>query len=154
MAENIARSIAKILSLSVIDKENGLTPPPSLSHRRFPNRILIHPFSSDLQKNWTLSKFIELANRLKNKGFDPVFAATEVEAIQLKSLSISLEICSSLDEFATLVFESGLVIGNDSMACHLASNLKIPYIAIAESDSHMALWGPDWHPGMVVTPPK
>jgi hypothetical protein len=55
---------------------------------------------------------------------------------------------------AAFIFESGYHIGNDSMLGHLASNLNIPNLIIANDKRRMDLWRPGWRYGFIVLPPQ
>ncbi|MFS8563806.1 MAG: hypothetical protein LVR00_05625 [Rhabdochlamydiaceae bacterium] len=50
MADNIAIAIHSLTGQCSVSKENGMTPPSHLSHRRHPNRVLIHHTSSAQKK--------------------------------------------------------------------------------------------------------
>jgi len=135
MAVNIAESIASSLDAEAPSKENGINPPPHLSHRLHRKRVLIHHTSSLEDKNWLKEKFQEVAHGLKQRGFEPVFVPE----------------FSSLDDLAAYVYQSGFVIGNDSLVGHLASNLQIPTVIVADLEERMNLWRPGWLEGSVVT---
>jgi ADP-heptose:LPS heptosyltransferase len=59
----------------------------------------------------------------------------------------------TLSDLATLVYESALVIGNDSLLGHLASNLNIPTLILADDPERLQLWRPDWAPSHLLFPP-
>lgn len=134
MAENIAAAIASLLEVEV-SKENGITPPTHLIHRLHRQRVLLHHTSSLEEKNWLKEKFQEVAHGLKRRGYEPAFVPE----------------FSSLDDLAAYVFQSGYVIGNDSLVGHLASNLQIPTLIVADKQERMNLWRPGWLEGSVVT---
>jgi heptosyltransferase-3 len=134
MADNIAASMASLLETEK-SKENGVTPPPHLNHRLHRRRVLIHHTSSLEDKNWLKEKFQEVAQGLKRRGYEPVFVPE----------------FSSLDDLAAYVYQSGYVIGNDSLVGHLASNLQIPTLIVADKEERMKLWRPGWLEGSVVT---
>lgn len=157
MATNIGAAIGKILQQYPFSKENGITPPNHLVHRKFPRRVIIHPTSREKNKNWSAQKFITVAKRLKQKGFFPCFCVGPEEVSHWSSLKIeglTLIDSPNLGKFAEFVYESGIVIGNDSFAGHLASNLNIPSLIIANDEKRIRLWRPDWHIGVVICPPK
>jgi hypothetical protein len=135
MVENIASSIASLLQVEKPSKENGITPPSHLSHRLHRQRVLIHHSSSLEDKNWLEEKFKEVALGLKRRGYEPVFVPE----------------FSSLDDLAAFIYQSGYVIGNDSLVGHLASNLQIPTLIVADKAERMNLWRPGWLEGSVVT---
>ncbi len=134
MAENIATSIASLLEIEK-SKENGITAPSHLTHRLHRQRVLIHHTSSLEDKNWLQEKFQEVAQGLKRRGYEIVFVPE----------------FPSLDDLAGYVYQSGYVIGNDSLVGHLASNLQIPTLIIADKEDRMKLWRPGWLEGSVVT---
>jgi ADP-heptose:LPS heptosyltransferase len=72
----------------------------------------------------------------------------------VKESGLALKSFESLDQVAACIFESGLLVGNDSLLGHLASNMNIDHIVIADSEKKMRLWRPGWHPGTIITPPS
>jgi heptosyltransferase III len=156
MADNIERAISQLASISAT-KDNGITPPSHLTHRKYPNRVVIHPTSRAQEKNWTASRFCSFAQKLQSRGFDPVFAVSLSERdswLWVEKKGISLHALPSLSSLAALVYESGYVIGNDSLAGHLASNLHIPTLVIANDPKRMRLWQPGWLPATCLFPPR
>jgi heptosyltransferase III len=156
MAQNVSQAIASLLNTPA-SKDNGIRPPLSLKHRHYSNRIVIHPTSSMPQKNWTLSKYIELAKRLKKQGYEVVFSLSpkeREEMLFLEKEGINLPLFANLSELAAFLYESAFLIGNDSLTGHLASNLEIPTVIIADKKERMQLWRPDWKKGIVITPPS
>lgn len=157
MAENIGLAIAKLIGKKSSSKENGLTPPVCLRHRHFKNRVLIHPTSSTPKKNWTLFKYIQLAKSLQEEGWEPVFVLNPQERDELSYLEqegVLLPLFKDLAALASFVFESGSMIGNDSLVGHLASNLNIPTLIIADNKERMELWRPGWLEGKLITAPS
>ena len=59
----------------------------------------------------------------------------------------------NLGALAGFVYESGFVIGNDSLLGHLGSNLDLPTVTIAGDERRMRLWRPDWKRGQLALPP-
>lgn len=119
--------------LQLPDNSNGLQ--AQGTYRRFPKRVVLHTSSGAPKKNWP--HFEHLAALLKKGGFDPFF----------------LETMPTLDDLATLIYESGFFIGNDSGPGHLASCLKIPTLTLAGDPESMALWRPGWGGNLLVFPP-
>ncbi|MBS0651436.1 MAG: hypothetical protein JSR93_09770 [Verrucomicrobia bacterium] len=157
MAENIGEAAADLLNKEDPSKNNGITPPLPLKHRAHPNRIIIHPTSRVPSKNWSSHKFLNLAKRLKKGGYDPHFCVSPAERVQWEDaikLGCSLPHFPNLSELAAFIFESGFHIGNDSLLGHLASNLNIPTLIIADDEKRMRLWRPGWQRGEVVLPPQ
>ncbi len=156
MAENIAEAMASLLELPVASKKNGIVPLPGLVHRIKKERILIHPTSRVFSKNWKAKKFLQLAHRLKSQGFDPLFCVgpnEKMEWKQIKEEGLALAEAPTLSALAGLIYESGYLIGNDSLAGHLGSNLGIPTLIVANDEKRMRLWRPGWQTGHLVLPP-
>ena len=151
MAENIAQAI------SSSSKKNGLVPPHHLIYRSKQNQVVLHPSSSSLAKNWKATGFLDVARRLKTKGFHPLFCVGPKERNHWKfieTLGFELADLPTLSSLAEVIYESGFVIGNDSLIGHLASNLKIPTVIIANDEKRMRLWRPGWQKGQLVLPPR
>jgi heptosyltransferase-3 len=156
MTENIASAIAALLDLPTPSNENGLTPPPTLTPRLNKEQVLIHPMSSSPAKNWKAEGFVELAHRLRSNSWKPLFCVGPSEQSQwsfVEKQGFALGRAPSLACLASLVYESGFVIGNDSLIGHLASNLGIPTLIIANDEKRMRLWRPGWLKGQLVLPP-
>ncbi len=154
MADNIANAAATLIGHSP-SKGNGLTPPLPLIHRQRKTQVLIHPTSSSANKNWTMSKFIEVAKKLRQQGFSPIFCLSGPEsshAAAIEKGGLELAVTPTLSELAALTYTSGFVIGNDSAIGHLASNLHIPTLIIANEEKRMRLWRPGWLQGELVLP--
>jgi len=157
MATNIAEATAKLLLLSSSSKDNDILPPADLLHRHHMKRVVFHPTSSALTKNWTREKYFAVANKLQKAGFEPVFAVSSSERsewLEAEKRGFAVPNFESLDTLARYVYESGFVIGNDSLLGHLASNLQIPTLIIAGCAKRMQLWQPDWLSGRVIAPPR
>ena len=155
MVENIAIATAKLLHLAGVSRNNGLTPLEHLTHKKHASRIILHPTSSQISKNWSADKFIHLAQKLQKQKFEVIFAvspAEHAEWTQLLGGNWSLPLLPLLSDLAALIYESGYIIGNDSLVGHLASNLQIPSIILANDKKRMRLWRPGWLKGEVITP--
>lgn len=144
MADNIAEATGST------DKNNGIVPPMNLSHRSKPKQVVIHPTSRVAFKNWRAEGFVKVAHALKEQGYEPVFCVGPDE--RASWAHVKLPSLSTLSDLAALIYESGFVIGNDSVAGHLASNLNIPTLIIADDEKRMRLWRPGWRQGKLVLP--
>lgn len=156
MAENIANKIAALLNHPHSSKENGITPPYQLKHRSKEKQIIIHPTSRAPTKNWKAERFLKVSHKLKKKGFQPLFCVGPREQINwqiVREEGLELANITTLSDLAAIVYESGFVIGNDSLIGHLGSNLDIPTLIIANEEQRMRLWRPGWRKGDLVLPP-
>jgi heptosyltransferase-3 len=151
MAENVALAMSP-LKTQELDTCNGIAPLSHLKHRRFPNRIIIHPTSSSTEKNWHPSAFIKLHRALQKKGYDPVFVMSPAEQTNWRGGKTQVATFPNLSELAAFVYESGAIIGNDSLIGHLGSNLELPTLIIANDGERMRLWKPGWKLGEILTP--
>lgn len=156
MADNLQDICRTRLSLPYCEKNNGLIIPTGLSWRLHPQRVVIHPTSTNIKKNWPAEKFIQLGHKLEKRGFTPFFCVSPAERnIWLKKVPAEqLPLFPTLHELASFVFESGSMIGNDSGTGHLASALHIPTLSLFARESYSRLWRPGWGKGSVVTPPN
>lgn len=141
MVQNLVHALT--IWLGSASSETGLIPPQSLVHRKYPKRIAIHPFSGSYEKNWDFRKFLEIAKKLEQIGWDPVLIAQKDRLL-----------CPTLEGLASFLYESGGYIGNDSGPGHLASALNIPSLIIAQDEHLMRLWKPGWRPASLILPPK
>lgn len=151
--DNLEIFCRDILKLSHIVKNNGIQVPNCVIPHRYPSRIVIHPTSSRAGKNWPLKKYLELSDRLRNGGYEPVLLVTseEKKTFQLQCETPEL---LSLEDRAVFISESGYMIGNDSGVGHLASCLGLPTLTICRSKQLAHFWRPAWSKGTVVTPPS
>ena len=156
MVENIASETAALLQEEASSTDNGLIVLKELTHRLHPNRIVIQPLSTDPKRTWLSSRFIKLAKKLRGKGFEPIFTLTPNQQADPRWQESGIEIPSfkSLSELTSYVYESGFVIGNDSLLPHIASNLNIPHLVIGHLEDHMRLWQPGWLKGKLIMPPS
>ncbi len=155
IVENIAKAIATLLQSRHISKNNGITVPKGLTHRKHRKRVIIHPDATTDDRVYTQVKFLKIAAKLKSNGYEPSFSVSPSE--RLKWLGIlqdkyPLPSFLTLKKFAAFVYESGYLIGNDSGPSHLASNLQIPTLVIAGNTKRIRLWRPGWLQGSVITP--
>ena len=150
--DNLYTYCREVLRLAVVTKSNGIIIPSGVSHRKYPQRVILHPASSRPGKNWPMEKFIDLSERLKRKGFQPVFALTEEEKKDWPLERIEAPPFQGLSDLASYVCESGYMIGNDSGIGHLASCLGISTLTICRSLLAANFWRPAWSRGEVVTP--
>jgi heptosyltransferase III len=154
MVENTVIFCREVLMLDNATPENGITPPADLLLRKHQRRVIIHPLSTNEQKNWSAKQYLALAEKLKQKGFEPVFITSPKERETWESLvngKFELPLFPSIAELAAFVYESGYMIGNDSGIGHLASNLGLPTISIYNSRDHYR-WRPGWSEGIVIKP--
>lgn len=155
IAENLRLFSEKILHLPKISKSNGFIPPANLVHRKFSKRIVVHPTSARLTRNWPKEKFVKLALHLKDEGYRLHFvpgAKEQEEWKDLKDLGFEVLVFPTLDLLARFIYESGYLIGNDSGLGHLASALGVPTLTFCRRKTWANMWAPSFTKGVVVTP--
>ncbi len=148
-AENLYVFCKERLRLQIVTPSNGIVVPDL---KRVKNRIVFHPTSSRVGKNWSPEKYTQLAHALNGEGYTSAFILTEEERKGWDLTGIEAPHFNNLSEMATFVGESAMMIGNDSGIGHLASALKIPTITICRSAQASRFWRPAWSQGAVITP--
>lgn len=152
--DNLEKFCREILKHTHPTKENGIIPPAKYLKGKYPKRVVLHPTSSRPGKNWPQEKFLALAEKLRQKGYEPYFILTKEER---KEWQVGTPICpefTGISEMAGFVYESGFMIGNDSGIGHLASCLGLPTLTICRSKMSSAFWRPAWSKGIVLCPPS
>lgn len=148
MVDNVREAISTLFQLPPCSSENGMKPPPGLTHRKTTKRVIIHPTSTQEEKNWPREKFLKVAHWLTHQGYEPIFIAPPSEQGLWPGPHLP-----NLASLAALIYESGFFLGNDSGPGHLASYLQIPHVIIAREAKQMRLWRPGWMPGEILTTP-
>jgi heptosyltransferase-3 len=156
VASNLLKGCQEIFQLKTATKDNGILLPKGKIHRKFQNRIVIHPTSNDQKRNWHPTQFLKLSSLLKNEGYTISFSLSPAERsewLHVIDKGFDLPSFQTLAQTSSYLYESGFFIGNDSGIGHLASNLNIPTLTISGNPKRVALWRPDWALGHVVTIP-
>lgn len=144
------------LHLTNLVRTNDLTPPQDIQFHKYINRVIIHPTSRQKFRSWQKEKFIKLAKKLQELGYQPAFIVSPTERkdwLSLENEGRWLPHLSSLDKVARYIYESGWLIGNDSGLGHLASNLGLNTAILAVRPGLAKQWRPSWTPGIVILPP-
>lgn len=147
-ADNLVRFCRTVLGIKEAVKSNGIAIPSELAPRKYINRVVLHPTSSRPGKNWPRAKFLKLAEKLRKKGYEPVFIVSPAERVDWPEAP-ALE---SLDAMARFVCESGYMIGNDSGIGHLASCLGVPTVSLFKNERTAHFWRPAFAPGEFCLP--
>jgi len=169
IAKSLAKNFQKFLNLHLNNKTNtsdnfflkcselntGIVIPKNLEHKKYKKRVIIQPTSSDINKCWNKHKFISLAKKLKEKGYKCVISVSPKERknwLFVQDLGLDLPLFNSLSDFASYIYESSYLIGNDSLAIHLASLFQIDHIMIARSKKATKKWQGSWLKTNIITP--
>lgn len=124
------------LGLEKIVDSCGLVPPPELEleKQKHVKRIIIHPFSSNEVKNYPLHKFLKLAEKLRKDGFESVFIASPSEREKLLNAGAGDDQVPQFPDIGALaafIYESRLLVANDSGVMNLAAALGIVLVMIS-----------------------
>ena len=148
IAENLRIFCKRVLFLPRITEGNGFVAPQGIEFRKHQKRVVIHPTSARLTRNWPKDKFLRLAKELEQEGYEPLFIPGVKEGWE----SLRTAFFPNLDELARFLYESGFLIGNDSGLGHLASMLGIPTLTVCRRKTLANMWAPSFSRGVVVTP--
>lgn len=134
----------------------GFVVPPTIVARRHRRRVMLHPTSYNAKKNWPYEKYLRLARRLRQQGFDPQFVLSPKERAEWAprfEAEFAVPQFATTQALAAYLYESGYVIGNDSGVGHLASALGVPVLTIYRKRRDGFCWRPGWGCNEVVRPP-
>lgn len=152
VADNLRNLVKNVLRLPHVVTRSPLTVPAGLTFRAHPKRVVIHPTSGRVSKNWPAAKFVKLALHLKRRGFEPVVVPGAHDLDGWGELAV--QDFATLDALARFIYESVALVGNDSGLGHLASALRIPTLVICRRQAVAKLWAPSFLRGKVLTPPS
>ncbi len=155
MVENIDLFSKQILKLKKTTKKINYSISCDIEHKKYKNKVIIHPSSAKESKNWSEKKYLELALLLINKGYEPVFVVSENEKekfLKFQENGIELKSFNNLKDLTLFVYESSYMIGNDSGIGHLSSMLHIPTISIFRNYRSARLWRPGWGKNIIIYP--
>lgn len=152
IAKNMRIVCEAVMHLPKITKSNGFIAPEGLVYRKHPKRIVIHPTSARVTRNWEKEKFVKLALHLKKEGYQPVFVPGTKDIAEWISFGIEVAEFCDLDALSRFIYESGYLIGNDSGLGHLASALGISTLTVCRRKAWAKMWAPSFVPGVVLTP--
>jgi len=140
--DNLVSYCSRELGIEEPVRSNGIILPSHIEREKYPNRVIIHPTSSRVGKNWTPKQFLSLVDKLQKDGFEPVFILTEEERKDWPSVVAPR--FDNLVEITHFIAQSGAMIGNDSGIGHLASAVGVPTLTICRSKMVANFWRPSW----------
>jgi len=97
------------------------------------SKILIHPGSGSIRKRWPLTNFLDLADRLENRGLQPTFVGGPAEPDlieEIRNQDRQIHTFSELTDLVDWLESTSAYIGNDSGVSHLAAFLGIASVII------------------------
>ena len=154
LSQQLADSLANTLRLDGKSYENGLRVPQSNPLSKS-TRVVIHPTSRNASKNWLPSRYLELAGRLKQDGWQPVYTVAPDERdrwLEFTNGIVDVPLFESVKDLADFYSESTAFIGNDSGNAHLASCLGLPNLVIYRRWQRYPRWRPGWTKPVIIYP--
>ena len=138
--------LVSLIGAKTVDKSISLGKLPERVNPEYTGAVAVHPFTSDLVKQWPLERFMELAVRIAQELKSKVVLVGRVEDRGTVPLGvIDLINRTSLVELAQTLKQCRLLVTCDSGPMHLASAVGIPVVALFRNDlpGKTALrWGP------------
>ena len=145
------------MQLENVCKQPPVIAPEGLQYRRMEKRIVVSPDSAGPEKkNWHPAAFLNVCHRLQALGFTPEIVVAPNNHSFWEKMAGGKFATPRFDDIAKLaayLYESGVVVANDSGNGHLASFLGIPVVTIYRKKNPLFHWRPDWKPGIVICPP-
>jgi len=152
VAENLRNLARNVMHLPRTAKGNGFVVPEGLVFRKYPKRIVMHPTSGKVSKNWPKNKYVKLALHLQHFGYQIVLVPGMAEMGLWQDTGLPLADFSNLDALARFIYESGYLVGNDSGLGHMASAMGIRTLIVCRRKAVAKLWAPSFTQGIVLTP--
>jgi heptosyltransferase-2 len=87
---------------------------------------VIHPGASKVERAWHVERFVEIAEDLRNQGFEVIFITGD----PISNFSFPILVKPRLTEFAELLKTCAVFIGNDSGPLHLAQQCGAKVVGI------------------------
>jgi ADP-heptose:LPS heptosyltransferase len=110
--------------------------------------VVIHPGASHASHRWPVERFARVADGLASMGLNVVLTGSQSEsrltaalASRMDHVPLDLGGASSLDELASLLAASTLLVCNDTGVSHLAAALRVPSVVVFTA-SEQARWAP------------
>jgi hypothetical protein len=157
MVEIVLQFMHEKMQLETVTKALPVVAPVGLQYRRYRHRIIISPDSGNnsQKKDWRPASFLKLCERLKKKNYAPeIVVAPKNHALWVNRVGNAFPVprFDDIGDLCVYLYESGLVIANDSGNGHLASFLEIPVITLYRKKNPLFTWRPDFGLGKVITP--
>ena len=153
LVEQITWFLEHQIGLENVTAFNGLCCPTVTKNK---HKVLLHPTSSNPHKNWPVSNYLELAERLQEDGFCPVFtvAPFELEEWQQHTQGqFETPLFNDIANLADYYKDAAYFIGNDSGNAHLASCLGVPTYQIFSRWRSYPSWRAGWADNKVIRSP-
>jgi ADP-heptose:LPS heptosyltransferase len=136
-------SFAKIQPAVEQPQGYGFTLATGLVQRKFKRRIVIHPASQSASQHWDDVKWVSLARQLRDRGWQLAFLVKPAERTYWLSLTrgeFEIPVIHNLNETMGFIYESTLLIDNDSGHGPLATTIGCPVVTIDHSKHQTPPW--------------
>lgn len=150
----ITQFLTNDIALDNITDNTSLNVPRTENYSE--KRIVIHPTSSMPRKNWSADKYIHLAKRLSNDGWECVFTVAPNERDEwLKRCADEFQVplFESIEQLVLYYADSALFVGNDSGNAHVASALGLPTYQIFHRWRTSPPWRAGWGNNKIINAP-
>lgn len=150
VVQQLVSFLQNTIQLKQVSDHNGLIVGETSIH---PKRIIIHPSSSSLSKNWPVEKYLGLIKLLQQKGFDPVITVAMNERAQWLTATkgiVDVPLFANLKELAEFYVSAQYFIGGDSGNAHLAAYLGLNTIQIFKGRKKQPAWRAAWGDNNVI----
>ncbi len=134
----------RLIAAGLLADEETPAVSPLAGPERLRVRVWIHPGAGSHRKRWPLDRFLAVAERLREKGREPVFLAGPAEedlAPIIRTAGHALERPGDLPALAACLRRGGAYLGCDSGPSHLAAWCGIPS-AVLFGPSDPVRWAP------------
>ncbi|MFV0338856.1 MAG: glycosyltransferase family 9 protein [Chthoniobacterales bacterium] len=111
-------------------------------------RVMIHAGASREYKQWPMERFVALASRLIEEGFEVVWAEQKNDEEKNLSSSVHFLAAGSLRDFIRELGKCRYFIGNNSGPMNLANALGLASLIF--SGPSPTIWDPYWHQDRII----
>jgi hypothetical protein len=152
IADSTMLRCEKQMGLKNCTKWIELNVPAGLEYRKHKERVAIFPTTGP-SKEYPAFRFMRLADKLLANNFTPVFIVTPPQLDEWSKILSAYTVISfnSMGELANYLYESSVVVSNDSGGGHLASFLNIPNVVITRRTGHFS-YRPSFRMGKILRP--
>jgi hypothetical protein len=136
-------------------RDTGLRRPELSGVDADPSRIVIHPTAGNPRRAWIPDRFVEVARRLRDRGWHPEFVThpSERDATSwIEDAGCTRFAAAELDQLAARLATSAGFFGSDSGVAHLASCIGLPFVTLYVRRKVAIRWRPGWSEGETIRP--
>ncbi|MCH9612593.1 MAG: hypothetical protein S4CHLAM102_10840 [Chlamydiia bacterium] len=120
-----------------------------------PRKVIFHTVSTSENKNWSIDRFLQLAEKIDREGGEAtfIFSPTEYEEWKwIASEGFSVPQLGNMEDLARELESGAFFVGNDSGIGHMCSALGLYTVTIGRRKKILDFWKPGFSDGQVVYP--